>query len=147
MGHSTATMRKKENLGMPGIRPMANMAAPAIQSTRGWAKSCWQISSQRFVGGGAGDDQAAGDGDQQGGNHGDQAVADRKNGVRLKGIAQRDAELKNFDQESGDDIDRGDQNGCERVALVEAGSSVHGPVKFGFAGDAFAAGARLVLRR
>ena len=34
-----------------------------------------------------------------------------------------------------------------RVALVEAGRAVHGAVELGFAGDLFAAGAGLRLRR
>ena len=144
--HSTATMRKKENFGMPGIRPMANMAAAGDpEHARLGEKLLAEISAQRFVGGGAGDHQASGDGDQQRRNHGDQAVAHGEDGVGLQRVAEGNVELEDSDQKSGDDVDGGEQNGGQRVALAEAGGAVHGAVELGFAGHRFAAGARLVF--
>ena len=52
-------------------------------------------------------------------------------------------QLKYADQESRDDVDGGDQNRGEGVALAETSRAVHRSVKFRFACDLFAAGARL----
>ncbi len=125
---------------------MANMAAAGDpEHARLGEELLAEISAEGFVGRGAGDDQAAGDGDQQRRNHGDQAVADGEHGVGLERVAEGNVELKDSDEESGDDVDGGEQNGGERVALAEAGGSVHGAVELGFAGDGFAAGAGLLL--
>ncbi len=104
-----------------------------------------EIAAEGFVGGGAGDDQASGDGDQQRRDHGDEAVAHGEHGVGLERVAEGNIELKDADQESGDDVDGGEQNGGERVTLAEAGGAVHGAVELGFAGDGLAAGAGLVF--
>ncbi len=53
--------------------------------------------------------------------------------------------MEDSDKEAGEDVDAGDENGGDRVALVEAGGAVHGAVEFRFAGSLFAAGARLML--
>src|SRR5208337_3088581 len=93
----------------------------------------------------AGDDHAAGHRDQKRGNHGDQAVADGEHGVGLERLAKRNIELEDSDEEAGQDVDGGDEDGGDRVALVEAGGAVHGTVEFRFAGNLFAAGARLMF--
>ena len=54
-------------------------------------------------------------------------------------MPQVHAVLQDADQEAGDDIDAGDQDAGDRVALREARCAVHGAVEFGFAGQLFAA--------
>ena len=53
--------------------------------------------------------------------------------------------LQDADQESGHDIDDGDEDAGDGVALGEAGGAVHGAVELGFARDLFSAGARLTF--
>ncbi len=50
--------------------------------------------------------------------------------------------LEDADDESGDDVDAGDEHGGERVALREADGAVHRAVEVGFAADRLAALAR-----
>ena len=104
-----------------------------------------EIAAEGTVGGSAGDDQAAGDGDQQRRNHGNQAIADGQDGVGLQRVAKGNVELEDTNQEAGDDIDGGEKNGGEGVALAEAGGAVHGAVELGFPCDRLAAGAGLVF--
>ena len=47
--------------------------------------------------------------------------------------------LQHADQESGDDVDSGDQDGGHGVALGESRGAVHGAVEFGLARQVFAA--------
>src|SRR6266853_4827504 len=54
-------------------------------------------------------------------------------------------ELEDSDKEAGKDVDGGNKNGGDRVALIEAGGAVHGAVELRFAGNLFAAGASLML--
>jgi hypothetical protein len=53
--------------------------------------------------------------------------------------------LQDANQKTGDDVDDRDQDTGDRVALRETGCAVHGAVKFGFAGNHLAPGARFVL--
>ena len=101
------------------------------------------IDGERGIGRGAGDHDAPGHRDQQRRNHGHQAVAHGEHGVGLQRFAEGNVELKDADQKSGDDIDGGNQDGRDGVALVEAGRAVHGAVEFGVVGNLFPAGAGL----
>src|SRR5262249_29864229 len=82
---------------------------------------------------------------QEGWNHRHQAVADGQCGVGTQCFAERYIELKDADQESGDDVDAGDQYRGKGVALVEAGGAVHGAIELGFLGDLLAPCTRLVF--
>ena len=104
-----------------------------------------EIGGEGCVRGGAGDHHAASHRDQQRGDHGDQAVADGEHGVGFEGLAKRNVELEDSDEEAGKNVDAGDQDSGDGIALVEAGGAIHGAVEFRFAGRLFAAGARLVL--
>ena len=106
---------------------MANMAVRQSRARGAARRVAGQIAAEGFVGGGAGDHQAAGDGDQQRWDHGDQAIAHGEHGVGLEGVAEGNIELKDADQESGDDVDGGEQNGGERVPLAEAGGPSMAP--------------------
>jgi len=53
--------------------------------------------------------------------------------------------LEDSNEKAGQDVDAGDQNGSDGIALVETRGAVHGPVELGFAGCLFAAGARLMF--
>ena len=103
------------------------------------------LAAQHAGGVGAGQRDAAGDRDQQRRNQRDQAVADGEHRVGARGLGQRHALLQGADQQAGDDVDAGNQDGGQRVALVEARRAVHGAVELGLAGDGLAAFARLLL--
>ena len=94
---------------------------------------------------GAGQGDAAGDRDQQRGNQRDQPVAHGQHGIGARGLAQLDSLLQGADQQAGDDVDGGNQDRGQRVALVEARRAVHGAVELGLAGNRLAAPARLGL--
>ena len=47
--------------------------------------------------------------------------------------------LQNTDQEAGEDVDAGDQDARDRIALRESRRAVHGAVELGFRGELFAA--------
>ena len=51
--------------------------------------------------------------------------------------------LQHADQESGDDVDAGNDDAGDGVALGETRSAVHGAVKFSFAAQIFPAAPRL----
>ena len=104
-----------------------------------------EIGGESGIRGGAGDHHAASHRNQKRGDHGDQAVADGEHGVGLERLAKRNVELEDSDEEAGKNVDAGDEDGGDRIALVEAGGAVHGAVEFGFAGGLFAAGARLMF--
>ena len=53
--------------------------------------------------------------------------------------------MEDSDKEAGKDVDAGDEDGGDGVALVKAGGAVHGAVEFRFAGSLFAAGASLMF--
>ena len=137
---------KNENFGRPGNQSQrehdagGNLQGPAPRK-----KLAAEVDRERGAGGGARHHHAAGHRDQQRRNHGDESVAHREDGVGLKRLAERNVELEDADQESGQNIDGGDQDGGNRVALVEARGAVHGAVEFGFAGHLLAAGAGLGL--
>ena len=84
-------------------------------------KSCLlELRSQTDVGAGAGDDQAAGDRNHQRRDYGHQPVADGEHGVGLERVAQVHVVLQNADQEARDDVDAGDDDAGDGVALREA---------------------------
>ena len=76
---------------------------------------------------------------------GDQPVAHGEHRVGARRLAQFDALLQGSNQQPGDDVDRGNQDGGQRVALVEPRRSVHGPVELGLARDRLPAAPRLGL--
>jgi hypothetical protein len=104
-----------------------------------------EIGGEGGVRGGAGHHHASRHRDQKRRDQGDQAVADREHGVGLERLAKGDVELEDSDEKAGQDVDAGDQDGGDGIALVETRGAVHGPVELGFAGCLFAAGARLML--
>jgi hypothetical protein len=53
----------------------------------------------------------------------------RKRRVSLQSIGQGYPLLQRADQQTGDDIDRRNQNGRHRIALIETGRTVHCAVK------------------
>ena len=53
--------------------------------------------------------------------------------------------LKHANQKAGNDVDGGNEDRGQRVALAETRGAVHGAVEFRFAGDLFAAGAGSAL--
>ena len=108
-------------------------------------KLAGQVHANGFVRGGARHDQAARDRNQQRRDHGHQAIAHGENRVGFQRVLERNVELEDADQKSGEDIDGGDQNGGQRVALAEARRAVHRAVEFRFLGDHFAARAGLLL--
>ncbi len=68
-------------------------------------------------------------------NQRDQSIANGEHGVGSRRFRQFDALLQSADQQSGHNVDCGDQNRCQRVALAEARRAVHGSVEFGFLGN------------
>src|SRR4029077_5645888 len=96
-------------------------------------------------GGGAGHDHAARHRDQKRGDHGNQAVADGKHGVGSERLAKRNIELEDSNKEAGEDVDGGNKDGGDRVALIEARRAVHGAIELRFSRNLFAAGASLML--
>src|SRR5581483_11777084 len=56
---------------------------------------------------------------------------------------KRNIELENTNQKSGNDIDCGDENGCNGITLIKAGSAIHRAVELGIARYLFAADAGL----
>ena len=58
---------------------------------------------------------------------------DGQNGVGLECFLERNALLKDADQESGDDVDGSNKDGGQRISLIESRRAVHGAVEFGFA--------------
>ena len=98
---------------------------------------------ERAVRGSSRDHHAAGHRDQQRRNHGDQAVADGQHRVGLQRFLEGNALLEDADQKAGNDVDGGDQDRGQRIALIEAGRAVHGAVEFRFVRNLLAAGAGL----
>ena len=92
---------------------------------------CRQLSGRR----GPRQHHSARDRDQQRRNHRHQSVAHRQNRVGAHRFAQVNSLLQRPDQQPGHDIDGGNQNRGQRVALVEACSPVHRPVKLGLLRD------------
>ncbi len=104
-----------------------------------------QVGRQRDVGGGACHYHATRHRYQQRRNHRDQAVADGQDGIGFERLAKGNVELKDSNEESGNDVDTGNENGGNRIALVEAGGTVHRSVELRFARDFLSAFARLML--
>ncbi len=129
----------------PGYRRQRQHDPEAINKAAAGKQLPSHVDREGGVGGGAGDHHAARHRDQQRWDHGDQAIADGEHGVGLQRFAERNIELEDADQESGDDVDGGNQDGGDGVALVEAGGAVHGAVEFRVARDLLAPGAGLRL--
>jgi hypothetical protein len=70
-----------------------------------------------------------GHGDQQRRDNRDQSVAHREDVIGPNRFTQIDSFLQGANQKAGDDVDRGDKDGCQRVSLVESCGAVHGPVE------------------
>ena len=66
-------------------------------------------------------------------------------GVGAHRLAQVDSLLQCADEKTSDDVDCCDQDGGERVALVEPRRAIHGAVEFSLAGDSLASAPRLRL--
>jgi hypothetical protein len=69
---------------------------------------------------------------------GDEAFADGQDGVGFCGRGQIQAVLEHPDDETGNDVDHGDEHGRQRVALREPDGTVHGAVEIRFAPHLFA---------
>ncbi len=95
--------------------------------------------------GGAGDEHARRGGDDQGRNLPDQPVADGENGVGRGGVPGGHALLQHADDEPGADVDHGNDDAGDGVALDELAGTVHRPVEVGLLGDFLASLARLVV--
>src|ERR1039457_6269529 len=96
-----------------------------------------EILPQPGFGTGAGNDQPARDGDHQRRNYCNQPVADGEDRVGLDGSFELHAVLQNSDEEAGDNVDRGNENGRPRIALSESGCAVHGAVELRFRRELF----------
>ncbi len=73
------------------------------------------------------DYDAASNRNQQRRNHGDQPIADGENGVGFQRFLEGNALLEDADEKSCDDVDGRNQNGGQRIALVEAGAPSMAP--------------------
>ena len=94
---------------------------------------------------GAGQRDASGHRDQQRRNQRDQAVAYRQHRVGARRFTQLNSLLQGADQQAGNDVDRRDQDGGQRIPLVKARGAVHGPVKLRLPGNRLPSPARLGL--
>ncbi len=137
---------KKRQLGQPGNQAHGRRDQAGQVQCGGPAQQLLaNLAAQHPGRVGAGQGDASGHRDQQRGNQGDQPVAHRQHGVGAGRLAQLDSLLQGADQQAGDDVDGGNQNGGQRVPLVEARRAVHGAVELGLAGDRLAPPPRLGL--
>src|SRR6185369_9778366 len=56
--------------------------------------------------------------------------------VSLQGFLEGNALLQHADEKAGDDVDRGDEDRSQSVALIKASGAVHGTIEFRFTSDA-----------
>ena len=125
-------------------RPSA--APPAIRrASLFWLELGGDAAAHVAGGGRAGHDQAGGDREQQRGDLRDQAVADGQQAVVVHRVGRRHALLEHADREAADQVDDGDDDGGDGVALDELGATVHRAVEVGLGGDVGAALLGLVL--
>ncbi len=90
-----------------------------------------EVGAKTFLRAGPRDNQSAGNRNHQSRDHGDQAVADGEHGIGLQRLYQRHPVLEDADQKSAGDVDAGDQNTGDRVALGEARRAIHGAIEIG----------------
>jgi hypothetical protein len=114
----TASQGEKRNRGQPWECCERDQNAARQSQWFPTAKQLLaELFAEAFVGPGARDNQSTGDGDHQRGNDGDEAIPDCQHCVRFQCSAEVHAVLKDTDQEPGQDIDGGDENTRDGVAL------------------------------
>jgi hypothetical protein len=91
------------------------------------------------------DEQACGDRDDQRRNLADQTLADGEHGIGVEGLADRQTVRGDADGEANDDVDCGDQQRRDRVALHELRGTVHRAVEAALGLDLGASLARLLF--
>ncbi len=141
-----APTRMNGSFGMPGTSARAmRRGAGDHQRRLAAAELLGGVGAHVALGGGAGDDEAGGDRHQQRRDLGDQAVADRQQAVGLQRLGRRHPLLQHADREAADQVDDGDDDAGDRVALDELRATVHRAVEVRLGADVRAALARLVL--
>ena len=133
-------MRKNEIFGSPGISANDSITPETIHNGRLRGNSCRARSTPKLDSrGSACGHHAARHRNQQRRDHGHQSVPDGEDGVGPERLAERNVELEDPDQKAGDDIDGGNENGGQSIALAEARRAIHGAIELRLAGDPFAA--------
>jgi hypothetical protein len=92
----------------------------------------------------AGDQHAGGDADEQGRDLRHHGIADRQHGEAVRGLGRRHAEVDRADDDATEDVDGGDHQPGDGIALDELHGAVHAAVKTAFHGKQVAALASLV---
>lgn len=132
---------------MPGSMAMTTMTPDDMPSAWGVAG---ELTEEGFVSGAVnaclGHEEARGGGHDEGGDLGDEAVTHGQQGVGGGGVGEGHLHLRDTDDDTGNDIDEGDEQARDGVAADKLGGTIHGAVKgaFGFKLGAAVAGGFLV---
>ena len=93
-----------------------------------------EFFTDAHVGIGASHNQAARNRNHQCRYNSDQTIADGEDGISLQRTLQFHSVLQNADEKASNDVDGGDQNTGNGIALRETRGTVHGTVELGFGG-------------